>query len=189
MSDRSWFFASQGQQQGPYPQAQLREFIANGTVTAETLVWTEGMTGWQKAGEIPGLLSCDPGPPAIPGPGAFALTGGSLSSDFGIWGTARARFACVDRQFARDSGAVDGDQLLSLVGRAFAAWIRWICRNFAGTRRQITFNSSGWQMPWRTLVFSVGMVFIIPIPWALTWYVRWNVSQFALVERTAYANA
>jgi hypothetical protein len=69
------------------------------------------------------------------------------------------------------------------------AWIRWICRNVAGTRRQITFNASGWQMLWRTLVFSVAMVFIIPIPWALARYVRWNVSQFALVERTAYANA
>src|SRR6266404_865472 len=46
MSNRSWFFASEGKQQGPHPEAQLREFIANGTVTAETLVWTEGMAGW-----------------------------------------------------------------------------------------------------------------------------------------------
>ena len=37
MSNRSWFFASQGKQQGPYPETQLRASIANGTVTAETL--------------------------------------------------------------------------------------------------------------------------------------------------------
>ena len=39
MSDRSWFFASQGQQQGPYPEAQLHDLIAKGIVTAATLVW------------------------------------------------------------------------------------------------------------------------------------------------------
>jgi hypothetical protein len=77
MSNRSWFFASQGQQQGPYPEAQLREFIASGAVTADTLVWSEGMAGWQKAGEIPGLLSGDSGPPA------FAPSGGSLTSSAG----------------------------------------------------------------------------------------------------------
>lgn len=57
MSDRSWFYASNGQQQGPYPEAQLRDLIARGTVRADTLVWSEGMAGWQKAGEIPGLMS------------------------------------------------------------------------------------------------------------------------------------
>ena len=38
-------------------EAQLRDFIANGAISAETLVWTEGMTDWQKAGQVPGLLS------------------------------------------------------------------------------------------------------------------------------------
>ncbi|MGZ5871094.1 MAG: DUF4339 domain-containing protein [Bradyrhizobium sp.] len=90
MSNRSWFFASQGQQQGPYPEAQFREFIARGTVGADTLVWTEGMGGWQKAGEIPGLFSTSPGSPAVsdsggPPVGAGALDSGSLSIDFGIW--------------------------------------------------------------------------------------------------------
>ncbi len=89
MSNRSWFFASQGKQQGPYPEAQLREFIANGALTAETLAWTEGMAGWQKAGDIPGLRSGTSGPPVVPGAGAVsgsgAPAGGSLSVDLGIW--------------------------------------------------------------------------------------------------------
>jgi len=89
MSNRSWFFASQGKQQGHYPEAQLRDFIANGTVTAETLVWTEGMAGWQKAGDIPGLLLGDSGSPVVPGAGAVSGSGtpagGPLSVDFGIW--------------------------------------------------------------------------------------------------------
>jgi GYF domain 2 len=90
MSNRSWFFASQGKQQGPYPEAQLHEFIASGTVTAETLVWSEGMAGWQKAGEIPGLLAGASGSPPVPQWGGLSATGGaaagqSVSVDFSIW--------------------------------------------------------------------------------------------------------
>ena len=89
MADRSWFFASQGQQHGPYPEAQLRQLIAAGTVSAETLVWTEGMANWQRAGDIPGLLAGG-GPPAMPRPGGLpaggdGYGGGALSIDFGIW--------------------------------------------------------------------------------------------------------
>src|SRR5258708_8386174 len=77
MSNRSWFFASQGKEQGPYPEAQLREFIANGTVTAETLVWSEGMAGWQKAGDIPGLLAGASGLPPVPQHGGpMTIAGG-----------------------------------------------------------------------------------------------------------------
>ena len=43
MSERVWFHAAGGQQQGPYGEAQFRDLIARGTVTAETLVWTQGM--------------------------------------------------------------------------------------------------------------------------------------------------
>src|ERR1700722_16673274 len=90
MSDRSWFFASQGQQQGPYPEARLHDLIAQGVVTAATLVWSEGMTDWQKAGDIPGLLSVYSGPPAVPHAqrspaGTGSADAGSLSIDFGIW--------------------------------------------------------------------------------------------------------
>jgi hypothetical protein len=89
MSDRSWFFASQGQQQGPYPEAQLHDLIAKGTVTAATLVWSEGMADWQKAGDIPGLFSGYSRPPAVPGSqrllaSAEGADGGSLSIDFEI---------------------------------------------------------------------------------------------------------
>ena len=92
MSDRSWFYAANGQQQGPYPEAQLRDLIARGTVTADTLVWSEGMAGWQKASEIPGLMSGrGSAPPAVPQASAPPMAGGgypgqgALSIDFGIW--------------------------------------------------------------------------------------------------------
>ncbi|SFN97732.1 protein of unknown function [Bradyrhizobium sp. Ghvi] len=91
----SWFYASEGKQQGPYPEGQFRDLIAQGIVRPETLVWTEGMAGWQKAAEIPGLISGGGAPPIIPagGPpmmrgggyaGSGSAAGGSLSVDFGI---------------------------------------------------------------------------------------------------------
>lgn len=91
MAERSWFYAASGQQQGPVSEAQLRDLIARSTVTADTLVWSEGMAGWQKAGEVPGLLSGAAAPPAFPGPGGTLPTtaahdgGSALSVDFEIW--------------------------------------------------------------------------------------------------------
>jgi hypothetical protein len=84
MPDRSWFVAANGQQQGPYPEAQLRDFVARGMVMANTLVWTEGMAGWQKAGEIPGLLSRAASAPTLPQSGA-GYGGGPLSIEVGPW--------------------------------------------------------------------------------------------------------
>jgi len=96
MSNRSWFFASNGQQQGPFQDAQFRDLIARGAVTRDTLVWSEGMASWQKAGEVPGLMAAGSAPPTIPpggammGQGGYAAGGGygggPLSLEVGIWG-------------------------------------------------------------------------------------------------------
>jgi hypothetical protein len=90
MSNRSWFFAAGDQQQGPYGEADFRDLIGRGVVRADTLVWTEGMAAWQKAGDIPGLLSDVVGAPAVRGaPDTRSAAGGygsgSLRIDFGIW--------------------------------------------------------------------------------------------------------
>jgi hypothetical protein len=91
MSNRLWFYASNGQQQGPFPEVQLRDLITRGTVRPDTLVWTEGMSGWQRAGEIPGLVPDGSGPPSIQQPGgpppmgaSGSYSGGPLSIDFEI---------------------------------------------------------------------------------------------------------
>ncbi|WFU17002.1 DUF4339 domain-containing protein [Bradyrhizobium sp. CB3481] len=89
MSNRSWFYAANGQQQGPYPEVQLRDLITRGTVGADTLVWTEGMSGWLRAGDIPGLVPGGSSAPAFAAPGgppsvAGSYSGGPLSIDFDI---------------------------------------------------------------------------------------------------------
>ena len=85
----NWFYAANGQQQGPFGDVQLRDLIANGTVRADTLVWTEGMAGWQKAVEVPGLLASAGSSPVLPMGGPPLTMGGAsgyaLSLNMGIW--------------------------------------------------------------------------------------------------------
>jgi hypothetical protein len=248
-------------------------------VTADTLVWSEGMADWQKAGNIPGLLSGVSG----------ALTstdgqgGGTLAIDVGLWellgrglvfvigfllvipapwvatsfyrwiisrlrvpqrpnlaftgqvgdiwyvfgalalvsyaGLSGVRYlrlilipvqaflSWMTVQWIAANFSSNGRQLpiafkgsaltyvgwyilmylsfITIIGWAWVitAWMRWICRNIEGTQREILFVATGLEMLWRTLVFAVGAVLIIPIPWVMRWYTTWYVSQFALVER------
>lgn len=100
MSDRVWFYADGGKQLGPYSESQFRDFIADGTVSEATYVWTSGMENWQRAQDVPGLLNRarPPGPPNLAGAsfggtsvgGAAASTASGVSDrslwiDFGIW--------------------------------------------------------------------------------------------------------
>ena len=291
----NWFYAANGQQQGPFPEVTLRDLIANGTVRGDTLVWTEGMAGWQKAGEVPGLMPAG-GPPSMPygapppmmGAGGPAGSGNALAADLPLWGllgrsllyiigmtlVIPAPWAAVwfYRWFASRLrvpgrpnfeftgqvgdiwwafillallglvGAYDTTyQLVTVILQAVVSWVvlrwavsnfasngqkipttfegsiwgyigwqllliisfitiigwawvitamlRWICRNVAGTRREIVFNGSGLEVLWRSFVFALLCVLIIPIPWMLRWYGSWYVSQFALAPRGAMANA
>jgi hypothetical protein len=293
MSNRSWYYAAQGAQQGPIPEAELRNLVSGGVVTGETLVWTEGMAGWEKAGRIPGLMSHlgseAPGRPPAPsndiesGPAGIA----PLSAKLELWPyfgrtllfvlgeivvvatpwTAVGLYRYVAERMrvpGRPNLTFTGQpldiwyvfigmailsylglssnafvRLLSVVGQAFlgwmilrwgvtklasngrplpirfeggpvvyfgwylfmlvsaisiigwawvlTAWMRWICRNIAGTRREVVFTAGGLDVLWRSIVFGIGCAFIIPIPWLLRWYTEWFVSQFALVQRTLAA--
>jgi hypothetical protein len=88
MANRSWFFATDGQQHGPYSEDQFRDLIGKGGIGPDTYVWSEGMAAWQFAGDIPGLLSSGTRPPAFPGSGAPVAQGigsGMLSLEAGTW--------------------------------------------------------------------------------------------------------
>lgn len=294
MAGRSWFFASQGQQQGPIPEARLCELIAAGAVTAETLVWTEGMADWAKAGEIPGLGAGAAGPPASPRSGGLPASGGGyaggpLSIDLGLWDiTWRSLVLLVGLVFIVptpwvivmycrwivSSAQVPGRPNLTFTGRpvtlmwyfavvaviigvaftgsrllnnlmvilqivlywllikwfvasissngqplglgfsgsfwgylgwniltfvslitivgwawVYTAQIRWMCRHIEGTRREVVFNATGLAFLWRSLVVFIACAFIIPIPWVMRWFIGWQVSQTALVERRPSAGA
>ena len=58
-----------GQQVGPFPAAVLQQMIPAGTFNTATLVWRQGMAGWQAAGTVPelaGLFAPATTPPVPP---------------------------------------------------------------------------------------------------------------------------
>jgi len=78
---------------------------------------------------------------------------------------------------------------ITIVGWAWvaAAWIRWMSRHLEGGNRQLVFTAGGWDILWRTWLFAISCVFIIPIPWTLHWITTWYISQFALSHERAPA--
>jgi hypothetical protein len=59
-----------GQPSGPYNLQQIQQGIAQGQMNAQTLVWSQGMTGWQAAGTVPALAQLFQAPPPMPGAAA-----------------------------------------------------------------------------------------------------------------------
>jgi len=65
--EASYHVAVNGQQQGPFPLAQLGQMASQGKFTRDSLVWTAGMAAWAKAGEVPALASVFASlPPPLP---------------------------------------------------------------------------------------------------------------------------
>src|SRR5262245_2199514 len=54
-----WYYAVGGEQKGPVSDQELQRLAQQGAVTPQTLVWREGMAGWQPYGGGT--------PPAMPG--------------------------------------------------------------------------------------------------------------------------
>lgn len=57
----TWYTLQDGVQQGPFEERQVREWAAAGALPPATLVWRDGATGWQTAGEVFG-----PGADGVP---------------------------------------------------------------------------------------------------------------------------
>lgn len=187
MSDRSWFYAANGQQQGPYPEAQLRDLIARGTVRADTLVWSEGMAGWQKAGEIPGLMSGGARPPAMSQAGAPPMAGG------GNYGDGSGAFS-IDLPLL----PLLGRFLLLIIGYALVipapwtatAFYRWLASRVTAPGRP-NFGFAGQPLDiWYVFVATGLMYYVgaydntlqlitIPLSAFLSWILlRWVVGNF-----------
>jgi hypothetical protein len=63
----SWYYGSQGQQNGPIPESELRRLLADGTLTQQTLVWRDGLVEWKPVAEVAELQA-----PPLTAPAAFA---------------------------------------------------------------------------------------------------------------------
>ena len=67
--EKVWHIAVNGEADGPYGRGHLGRLARDGSFTRDTLVWTPGLDGWQKAGEVPELaqlFTVMPPPPPVP---------------------------------------------------------------------------------------------------------------------------
>jgi GYF domain 2 len=58
-----WYYADEGQQQGPISFEQLKERAAAGLLRPADLVWRQGLEDWLPASTQPGLFTSSPAPP------------------------------------------------------------------------------------------------------------------------------
>lgn len=65
-----WYYAQDGQRQGPVSEQEFARLVARGTVDAETLVWQAGMTEWQPWQQVAPTVQLPPveddPPPLVP---------------------------------------------------------------------------------------------------------------------------
>jgi membrane protease subunit (stomatin/prohibitin family) len=63
-----YFVAVNGQQTGPYPPATLQAMAGQGSLSAASMVWAQGMPGWVPANQVPELAAVFATPPPLPPP-------------------------------------------------------------------------------------------------------------------------
>lgn len=51
-----WYSGRDGQQYGPFEEAQMKSMVADGRVLSSDLVWREGMPQWVPASNVPELF-------------------------------------------------------------------------------------------------------------------------------------
>ena len=57
MAPSDWYYAKGNRQLGPVSSTELKQLSESGELTAEDLVWREGMVEWIAAGKVTGLFS------------------------------------------------------------------------------------------------------------------------------------
>lgn len=66
--EKIWWYASNGQEFGPYTAKELQSFALSGRLTPADLIWREGLEKWLKASSVKGLFD----PSTSPRPAAAA---------------------------------------------------------------------------------------------------------------------
>lgn len=108
---------------GPYTGAQLVEYGQQGSIAAETMVWTESMPEWLPASQIPGLL------PEVAAPAPVTAAVATTSTAWAPPGARRATSSvAVTSARAISSGtaqaAVGGPYpMIAVKGANFGLWV------------------------------------------------------------------
>lgn len=72
----------------------------------------------------------------------------------------------------------------TVVGWAWVgvAMVRWFCRHTSGDGYDLAFAGTGWGLLWRGVVWLVGMVLILPIPWVLRSMYAWLADNLIILR-------
>lgn len=71
----AWYYAKDGERFGPISEQNFQQLIGQGTVSADTLVWREGMDNWQPYGSVREQVSMgEPAPAAEAAESAAPMT-------------------------------------------------------------------------------------------------------------------
>jgi uncharacterized RDD family membrane protein YckC len=113
----AWYYNDNGKQTGPVDDAGLASLVASGKITSNTLVWREGMAGWE-----PYTKAVPSGAAAAPASGtACASCRGSFETSQMIrYGEQWVCAGCKDTFFQRMREGVDQPSILRYGG----FWIR-----------------------------------------------------------------
>lgn len=177
-----WFYVQNGKQIGPVPVAQFDDLVQSGRISAETLVWREGLVNWQAFGSIrvtslrPPLQSASPPLPGAPPP---VLTGARTSCaecglEFpasemipfeGLWICAKCKPIFLQR--VREGAALaggganawqSGNAVVTLLGAKLPA--RCVRCNGPATGEPIP-RKVYWQSSWLYLLLLMPPIYVI----------------------------
>ncbi|WP_428561933.1 MAG: hypothetical protein ACP59X_20100 [Solidesulfovibrio sp. DCME] len=73
---------------------------------------------------------------------------------------------------------------MTLIFGPFAAvgMARWVCRNIEGEGFGLEFHGSGWGLLGMSLLWMLGTMLVIPIPWVLRSVFRWWTENLRLIR-------
>jgi hypothetical protein len=60
----TWYYARGGQQSGPVSEDDLRRMLATGELSADSMIWADGMAAWAQVRTVPQLASASADPSA-----------------------------------------------------------------------------------------------------------------------------
>jgi len=146
MADQ-WHLLNNGEKYGPYSEDDLVQFVREGRVVRESLLWTEGMDGWVAASTIDGLFPPVPTAVALPRAIPRPVAAGNVAARSPQRTTTAGRAPTQSAQTAKQTGRAvpsgpypalpikpaNFELLLTLLGSGvtllvIAAWARWTMR-------------------------------------------------------------
>lgn len=185
-----WYYLAGDARIGPRPAEEIRALVRAGTITGDTLVWTEGMNGWTPAATSPlaaefaGLPPPPPGslPPPLPdrapaaaapgGPAPWRGFGEAVRICFGKYLTFSGRASRSEYWWFALFCAIAGT-LLSVADRAFGTGgpeggllaglfsLATFLPTLAVTSRR--FHDAGWRFWWCLLPLAVTVAVGLPL--------------------------